>query len=258
MAAERGFTLPPRYRQWATEFWSFVDRALRPGAAILDLGAGRKPTIPPERRPDGTHYAGVDISAGELEEAPPGSYDEIHVADAQQLVPELVDRFDLIVAMHVLEHFQDLPRVASACHSYARPGGWFVSSLSGRYAAFSIANRILPDAIGSRVVSRLTQRPLETVFPAHYDHCTPQGLKRAFADWEEVHVIPVWHGGEYFARLPGIRAAYIRYENWARASGRDNLATHYVVAARKLDDQGAAANATADRGVQLQHVVGGE
>jgi SAM-dependent methyltransferase len=230
---ERGFTLPPRYRNWASEFWGFVDDALRPGIAILDIGAGRQPTIPPERRPEGTHYAGVDISAEELGEAPPGSYDETVTADAQRLVPELVDRFDLIVAMNVLEHFQDLPSVVAACHSYARPGGWFVSSLSGRNAAFSIANRILPDAVGSRVAAHLTRRPLETVFPAHYDHCTARGLERAFAGWEEVRVVPVWHGAEYFARLPGIRAAYLRYENWARSSGRHDLATHYAVAARK-------------------------
>jgi SAM-dependent methyltransferase len=230
----RGFTLPPRYGgPWLSDFWGFVGHALRPGAAVLDLGAGREPTIPPQRRPEGVHYVGADVSATELDEAPAGSYDETVVAEAQKLVPELVDRFDLIVAKNVLEHVQDLPSAVEACHRYARPGGWFASILSGRYAVFSIANRILPDAIGSRIVAGLMGRPIEKVFPAHYDHCYARGLERAFAPWEELHVIPLWHGAEYFARLPGIRTAYIRYENWARDRRRDNLATHYVVAARK-------------------------
>src|SRR5204862_6715334 len=38
--------LPSRYEQeWGTEFWGFVNRALAPGAAVLDVGAGRRPTI---------------------------------------------------------------------------------------------------------------------------------------------------------------------------------------------------------------------
>lgn len=233
-ARARKLRLPPRYHEeWGREFWSFVDRALRPGATVLDVGAGRRPTILPERRPADTLYVGADISGEELAHAAPGSYDETIAADAQRLVPELLDRFDLIVAWQVLEHLHDLPSAAQAFHRYAKPGGWFVSCLSGRYAAFSVANRILPDAVGSRVVAYLMRRPVESVFPARYDHGDARGLREAFSGWDEVHVIPLWRGFDYFARLPGIRALYLRYENWALQRGRENLATHYVVAARK-------------------------
>jgi SAM-dependent methyltransferase len=232
-----GFRLPPRYQEeWGGEFWEFAERGLRPGATILDIGAGRRPTILPDRRPEGTHYVGMDISGQELEEAEPGSYDETVVADAQREIPELVGRFDLIVAWQVLEHFEDLPSAAGQFYRYARPGGWFVSTLSGKHAAFSVANRILPDALGSRVVAQLMRRPVETVFPAHYDHCDERGLHAAFSGWDELHVIPLWRGADYFVRLPGIRALYVRYEEWARSGGRGNLATHYTVAARKRSD----------------------
>jgi SAM-dependent methyltransferase len=232
--AKRRFRLPPRYElEWGTEFWSYVNDALRPGVNVLDIGAGRRPTILPERRPPDVHYVGLDVSAEELEASEPGSYDEQFVANAEVLVPELVDRFDLIVAWQVLEHFRNLPAAADSFYAYARRGGWFVSVLSGRRAAFSIANRILPSAVGERVVARLMRRPVETVFPAHYDHCTESGLYEAFSSWEEVHVYPLWRGADYFERLPGLRGLYIRYEDWAIRRGHTNLATHYAIAARK-------------------------
>src|SRR3954447_11430251 len=92
------FRLPPRYADdWGAEFWKFADDALRPGVTVLDIGAGRQPTIVPERRPSGVHYVGLDISGHELAQAEPGSYDETIVADAQEMAPSLFDRFDLIV-----------------------------------------------------------------------------------------------------------------------------------------------------------------
>jgi SAM-dependent methyltransferase len=232
--ANTAFRLPPRYeQQWGTEFWSYVDAALRSGAVILDVGAGRQPTIAPERRPPQSHYVGLDISGEELERAAPASYDEKVVADAQKPIPSLSGRFDLIVAWQVLEHFTDLPRASDSFRMLVKPGGWFVACLSGRRAAFSIVNRILPSPLAERLVAALMRRPVETVFPAHYDHCDERGLRRAFSDWDELHVVPLWRGADYFARLPGLRRLYVRYENFVMNRGFENLATHYVVAARK-------------------------
>jgi len=87
-------------------------------------------------------------------------------------------------------------------------------------------------------VSRLRRRPIDTVFPAHYDHCTERGLRESFSRWSEVHVLPLWRGADYFAPLPRLRSLYVRYEDWAIGRGLDNLATNYVVAARKSKGAG--------------------
>jgi SAM-dependent methyltransferase len=213
-----------------------VNDALRPGISVLDVGAGRRPTISPAQRPAGAHYVGLDISADELEAAAPDSYDETVVAEAEMVVSSLVDRFDLIVARHVLEHFRDIQRAAEAFHQYARPGGLFVADLSGRYAAFAVANRILPGSLARHLVARLQRRPLESVFPAHYDRCHERGLRSAFSGWDELHVIPLWRGADYLDRLPKLRSLYVRYEDWAIKRDLSNLATHYVVAARKAEN----------------------
>ena len=223
-----------RYEEvWGTEFWGLVHGALRPGISILDVGAGRRPTIAVGGRPAGVTYVGLDASGEQLETSPAGSYDETVVTDASRPLPALVGRFDLIVAWQVLEHFRELRPAAQAFHSYTRDDGWFVACLSGRHAAFAVANRLLPDQLGARLVSRLRRRPLDEVFTAHYDLCDERGLRHAFSDWSELHVFPLWRGADYFEHLPRLRAAYIRYEDWAIRRRFGNLATHYVVAARR-------------------------
>jgi SAM-dependent methyltransferase len=229
--------LPARYEpEWGADFWAFVDETLQPGVSILDVGAGRRPTIDPARRPPGTTYVGFDISAEELAAAAPGSYDETVAGAAETLVPGLVGRFDLIVAWQVLEHIRDLPRAVDTFSRYARPEGRFVACLSGRRAVYSIANRLLPARLGARLVARLRRRPLESVFPAHYDHCDYDGLHAAFSAWDDVQVLAFWHAADYFERLPRMQSLYLRYEDWAARTDRRGLATHYTVTGRRPAD----------------------
>jgi 2-polyprenyl-3-methyl-5-hydroxy-6-metoxy-1,4-benzoquinol methylase len=125
--------LPERYETyWGQDFWAFVHGALVDGGSVLDVGAGRQPTIAPADRPPRIHYVGMDIEASELKLAAPGSYDETVAADAEVVRPELVNRFDLALSWQVLEHVRHLDRAAAAFDEYLRPGGWYVAMLSGR------------------------------------------------------------------------------------------------------------------------------
>jgi SAM-dependent methyltransferase len=226
--------LPERYEwEWGREFWDRINAALRPGVAVLDVGAGRRPTIAIADRPDGIEYVGLDVSREELETAPVGSYDEIIAADAHEFVPELAGRFDLIVMWQVLEHFEDVTRAADVLGAYLRPQGQLVAHLSGKHAVYALANRMVPDRLGNRIAAVLMRREPETVFPAHYDRCDADGLVAAFSDWREIEVIPFWRGADYFQRLGPLLDVYLRYENWAAERGMRNLATHYTLAARR-------------------------
>jgi 2-polyprenyl-6-hydroxyphenyl methylase/3-demethylubiquinone-9 3-methyltransferase len=223
-----------RYAQyWGSEFWNHVNASLQTAGSVLEIGGGRRPTVLQEQRPSGVSYVGLDQSDSELALAPAGSYSETVTAEVEQFLPELVGRFDLIISWQVLEHVRNLPRAAANCLSYLRPGGSFVASLSGRNAAYAVANRVLPNVAAHRLVARLRRRPLDTVFPAFYDHCDERGLRTAFAGWDNLEVIPLWRGADYFERLPGMLSLYLRYEDLAIARRWNRLATHYVVAARK-------------------------
>lgn len=223
-----------RYAQyWGTEFWDRVNRSFRSPMHVLDVGGGRRPTIAPEKRPPGVQYVGLDPVASELALAPPDSYDETVPVQAEDYVPRLAGRFDLVVAWQVLEHVRDLRQAVANFHAYLKPGGTIAAQLSGRNAAYAIANRVLPSELARVLVARLRRRPLETVFPAYYDHCDERGLRAAFSGWRELEVIPLWRGADYFERFPPLCAAYLRYEDIAVARGWNGLATHYMVAARK-------------------------
>lgn len=222
--------LPPRYEEgWTPPFDDRVRRVLRPDIAILDVGAGRQPTIPPDGRPPGCHYVGLDISDAELAAAPLGSYDETWVADATKHLPELDGRFDLIISWQVLEHVRPIEDAFDNFRTYLRPGGRVIGQLSGTFSYFGLANRILPHRLTVVLLRRLVQRDPATVFPAHYDRCWDGALQQVLASWNQVEIVPRYIGAQYLRALPPIQWLYLLYEEWALRTRRRNLATHYII-----------------------------
>lgn len=165
----RSGQLPERYEHaaWWSPFESRVAAALTPNCRVLDVGSGRRPAVPPGKRPPGCTYVGLDVSAAEFEEAPPGSYDEVVVADAESRVSRLDQSFDLIVSTHVFEHVKRLPTAMQHLRCYLRSDGQLVAFFAGKFSAPSLFNLMMPDRLGASVVSQVMRRPAETVFPAH-------------------------------------------------------------------------------------------
>ena len=222
--------LPARYAEvWPSELDRFAAPCVRPGMAILDVGPGPNPTIPPGRRPAGTSYVALDASRGELEAAPAGSYDELVVADVTVPQPSLEKRFDLVVSWQTLEHVNSLANALDNLRAYLRPSGRMVAVLSGSRSPFALANRTLPHSLTSKAMEKLLDRPPETKFPARYDRCWSSAIGELLADWSDAQVRPKYAGAGYLGFSPLLTRIYLRYEDWT--VGRPNLATHYVVAA---------------------------
>lgn len=233
--AARGSALrAPRYEvDWVGHFLEVVDRGLEPGAHVLDVGPGPSPTVPPDRRPAACRYVAIDLSASELERAPAGSYDETVVSDVAVTVPQLRERFDLIVSWQVLEHVQDLAAVLENLRRYLRPGGRLVALFSGTFSAFGLLNRLIPPRAGVLAMKYLLNRDPDTVFPAYYDRCYDGALKTLLADWESSEIEPLYRGAIYFRFSRTLQRAYAAYEDWACDRGHRNLATHYLVTATR-------------------------
>jgi SAM-dependent methyltransferase len=224
--------LPPRYAEdWRGNFYGCIGSRLSVAHTILDIGSGRSPAIPLRLRPDGCCYVGLDVSLAELQLAPPGSYDETVCADLTTPQPELTGRFDLVVSMNLFEHLAE-PDVALAhVRSYLTDGGRMVALLSGRYACFALANRLLPARMARRVAAYVTSREPETVFRAYYRDCYYGGLRRVLHDWSRCEIYPKYRGEVYFRFSRAGHRAYLAYESWAHRTSRRNLATHYFVVA---------------------------
>jgi len=225
--------LPQRYQEpWRQTFHDRFLAVAIPGTTILDAGSGRSPAIPVPLRPDGCRYVGLDISADELARAPAGSYDDIVVADLLGPPRSLLGQFDLVVSWQLLEHVRSLQRALDSIHDTLRPDGNFVGLLSGRWAIFAVANRLLPRRVGVDFLQSRLGRDPETVFRAYYDQATFKGIRRCLSHWAESEVVPRFRGGVYLSPSPRLQQLYLAYEGWA-AAGHPNLATHYLVSARK-------------------------
>jgi len=222
--------LPERYAEhWMGPFFERVHPAIDPGIAILDVGSGRTPTIPPDQRPPECRYVGLDISASELEAAPEGSYDETVVGDLTKRDTRLEDRFDVIVSWQVLEHVASLESVLGNLHAYLRPGGRLVSQLSGSFAIFALMSRIIPHRVSVRLMKGLLGIEPETRFETRFDHCYHRALERLLSGWQAHEIVTRYNAGGYFAFSRPLLRLYLVYENWLARTNRRNLATHYII-----------------------------
>lgn len=231
---DRAVSLPLRYRRdWRAPFDHEVRARLNPGCRVLDIGSGRTPSVPPQHRPDGCEYVGLDLSRDELSAAGGTAYDKAVVADITRPLPELRDYFDLAISWQVFEHVRPLGVAAANIRSYLRAGGALVALLSGKFAVFALLNRVLPDAVGHTIVSRVMRRTADSspVFPAYYDRCYAAGLRDTFEAFGEVTLVPFYCGAGYFSFSATLMKSYLVYENviYGRSA---NLATHYLLVAR--------------------------
>jgi SAM-dependent methyltransferase len=228
--------LPDRYSvPWRAKFDEHVADALRPGSRVLDIGSGRNPTIPVERRPTGCTYVGLDLSADELLRAGPGAYDEHVEADASARLSEFDGVFDLVVSWQVLEHVRDLGSTLENIRGYLRQGGVFVTMFSGSWSAFGVVNRLLPNKVAHAVVGRTMGRANShiPVFPAYYDRCYASALQPLMRPWSTAAISPLYAGAAYFSFSTFATRLYLRYEDFICARGIANLATHYLVVAER-------------------------
>jgi len=226
--------LPARYREPGQRlFDDAVARELRPGMRILDVGSGRRPALPIEHRPQECHYVGLDLSREELQRAPEGSYDEMISGDIAHFIPETAEQFDLALSWQVLEHVKPLPNALENIREYLAPSGTLIAPLSGRFSIFALINQAVPHRWVVWILARLLNRAPGTVFPAHYDHAWHGALVRAMAKWTEVDITPRYRGAVYFNFSDLLQRAYLVYEEWTMNRQHQNLASHYLLRAKK-------------------------
>ena len=226
--------LPPRYSDRPRIHHSFqnaVEQTIRPGMRILDVGAGRRPSLQPNVRPVDATYIGLDVSERELAQAPEGSYDELLLSDLS--VPLSIPPVDLVVSWWTFEHLPDLPTALRVLHQALRPNGRLVAAFPNRRAVFAVANRLLPHRVSRRVIHGLRLRPKESVFPAHYSHCSYDELRTLGGPWHRFAILPHYCGANYFLFNRVALALYLSYEQHIYNTQNADLAPFFLVVADK-------------------------
>ncbi|MHB8656595.1 MAG: class I SAM-dependent methyltransferase [Solirubrobacteraceae bacterium] len=204
---------------------------LLPGVKILDVGAGRSPTLALDDRPQGCVYVGLDIAPEELEAAEPGSYNRAVVHDISAPAPGLTD-FDLIISWQVLEHVEHLDAALENLRAMLCPGGVLLCMLSGTWAIFSLAARVMPHRVRVAAMSHFLGHAEELKFPTHHDHCWASAIGRILSTWSSFELVPFYRGATYLSMSRVLQRGYLGYEDLIARHDIRNLATHYMIIAR--------------------------
>jgi SAM-dependent methyltransferase len=99
------------------------------GMKVLDVGCGSGLLLEAFRRV-GCDVQGADFQPEVVERARRSLAIPVVLAEAEQLTRHLAPAsFDLITAMHVLEHVPNVEAVLAQCRQLLKPGGWFVGGV---------------------------------------------------------------------------------------------------------------------------------
>jgi hypothetical protein len=130
---------------------------------------------------------------------------------------------------------RSLETAVENCRLYLKEDGTMVTQFSGRFSYFAIANQLIPHALTRRLGRVLAAREPHTIFPAFYNKCWYSAVEKLMSNWSEVDIRPIYTGAGYLDRKPFdlVAPAYLAYENWTERHCHKNLASHYIVVARK-------------------------
>jgi SAM-dependent methyltransferase len=149
-------------------------RWIKPFMRVYDVGGGKQPYISPGLKEQlGLSVIGLDVSASELESAPPGSYDRVIVCDITHYAG--CGDGDLVIAQSVLEHVHDVERALDAIARILAPNGVALLFVPSKTALFARLNRILPERVKRGGLELIRESVKDTEgFPAYYDKCSPR------------------------------------------------------------------------------------
>jgi 2-polyprenyl-6-hydroxyphenyl methylase/3-demethylubiquinone-9 3-methyltransferase len=206
---------------------------LQPGQRVLDVGGGKNPAISLQRKQDlGLRVVGLDVSEGELLQAPPGAYDAIVVGDVATV--SIPGNYDLIFSRSVLEHVAE-PRVAVAnLAGVLSSGGIMAHVMPCRNAPFAILNRWLGNRTARRLLFAISpEKRDDSGFEAYYRECTPARLSELMraSGLEVINVTPYYRSDYTSFFAPLYTLEMLRQALMSRG-GLKNCAESFAIVAR--------------------------
>ncbi len=218
----------------SSQFPIHLQRLLRPGLRIVDLGGGKHPAVSPRwRRHFGVHVVGVDISAEELALAPPDAYDEAVVADAMSFVRE--GGADLVIAQALTEHVRDTEAMWRSVYATLVPGGRTLHFVPNGRALFARLNRLLPEEVKRTLLHRIyPESRAHLGFKAYYDKCSPsetRAILRAVG-FRKIQ-IHTFYSSNYFTFLWPAHVANVALQLLAQITEAEDRCESFIVEAVK-------------------------
>ncbi len=212
---------------------------LLPGTTVLDVGGGKRPSIPSDKKQElRLVVAGLDISGEELGQAPAGSYERTIVGDVATVQLE-TQGFDLVFSSALMEHVSDVPGAIRNLSRALRPGGLMAHFVPCAGAPFARLNRLLGNEQAKRLLHGILPETKATQgFPAYYNHCRPSEFARLIMEQglQIEQLLPYYSSG-YASFLFPLHLAEIAYQLTLMKVLRNmEHCESFVVIARKPSD----------------------
>ena len=190
-------------------------------ADLLELGGGRWPAFRVDEMPDSlAHYTVNDVSEHELSLLPVG-YDKA-CFDVSGDAGAFEGRYDVVFSRFLAEHVADGPAMHANVFRVLKPNGTAFHLIPTLYAIPFVINRLLPEAIGAKLLALLPRREVSPKFPAYYSACygdTPK-MRKMFSDIGYSRVeIRNFYGHFYYERFPVLRTIEKKFAALASRKG---------------------------------------
>lgn len=207
-----------------------------PHAAVLELGAGRRPSFTLEEMPSSIQsYTVNDISAEELALLPQG-YDEA-CFDVSGDASNFSDHYDVVFSRFLAEHVSDGEAMHRNVHQVLRPGGVAFHLIPTLYALPFVINKLLPERLTGWVLAKFApRRAINPKFPAFYSMCygNPERMGRVLKKigYSKVE-IRNFYGHFYYEKIPVVRTLHRRFSELAAKRNWTSLSTYAYIKAYK-------------------------
>jgi SAM-dependent methyltransferase len=215
-AAPRRVISYATHRQVERDFWRQLNGTIASGARrICEIGGGARPLLSVERiAEERLGYVVLDESAEEL--AASEGYDRVQASILdRRRIEELAETrgpFDLVVSRWTAEHIPDGRGFHQAVHRLLRPGGTALHMSSTLYALPFLVNRLLSDAMSTRLLFRVCTERGEKFRP-YYSWCrgpSARQLRRLEATGFAVRFYGGYFGHTFYRQIPPLHRLHGR------------------------------------------------
>jgi hypothetical protein len=117
--------------------------------------------------------------------------------------------------------------------SYLREHGTALIFMAGRNAVTARINRVVPQTVATQLLTHLNGRDPNSIFKAHYDHCSWSGLHQLAGGWSSFEVESFYWAARYFRFSRVLLGAWLAYEEWLTLTAKVDRASFYLLCARK-------------------------
>jgi hypothetical protein len=208
-------------------------------ATMLEVGAGRSPTLPlPLRGPGPIRYTINDAVASELDLAGAG-YEKLCFDMSAPLAPAIAERrFDLIFSRMVNEHVVDGRTYHANVRRLLNPGGLAVHMFATLWSTPFVLNMLLPESVTHRLLAfAFSQSPeMHEKFPARYRWCRgpTDAMRRRFTELGfEVEEYRGYFGHGYYSRIAPLHRIELAKTRWLLDHPLPALTSYAMVVLRR-------------------------